>query len=516
MLFKKTLKVASATALWMVALLGANSAMAQVVLPTYSAESLEGTGPVYALESAADDLSATVPMNDRVAYYLREASEDDPAFIRVGATGVLRFTGAPTVSIAFNNAAGDPQTPVSAGTAVPVAGEGAGYRYMRDGTNTIDGTVTGIVVTLPDNDTGADANVAGPGVGGVMVAVYDEQADAHFGEGTPYGSGSMNLVRVASSVQVGAALTAPAVNTASAASRFTSIAGLEAATAPYEISLGGFNITVDGTHLDASDGATLDSKVDETATPPVTLWSQAGVNGGTRFYGDGGWDFAHGFRLAGTVDGAVGAASCTDPGPDGSAAGPQEGNGAGIASSPLSEEDPTDDVMTNIKRDPWVLCVTISNENEETIPAGSYYVDVNLMPARGDLREFPPMGMAGILTGRIRHDGTTVQIPYVTSYDGYTQRIVIVNRNKVDVRYALTFRSEGDGEIMGDNPHEGMAMADQATVIKVADLVTLSNPTRAAATLTVAAKSSSIDVATTMVNKMDQSTDTVVLDHDED
>ena len=30
MLFKKTLKVASAAALWMVALLGANSAMAQI------------------------------------------------------------------------------------------------------------------------------------------------------------------------------------------------------------------------------------------------------------------------------------------------------------------------------------------------------------------------------------------------------------------------------------------------------------------------------------------------------
>ena len=52
----------------------------------------------------------------------------------------------------------------------------------------------------------------------------------------------------------------------------------------------------------------------------------------------------------------------------------------------------------------------------------------------------------------------TVQIPFVTSYEGYTQRIVIVNRNKVDVAYALTFRAEGDGmRSMGDNPHEGMA-----------------------------------------------------------
>ena len=33
----------------------------------------------------------------------------------------------------------------------------------------------------------------------------------------------------------------------------------------------------------------------------------------------------------------------------------------------------------------------------------------------------------------IKHDGTTVNIPFLTSYDGYVQRLVIVNRNKNDV-----------------------------------------------------------------------------------
>ena len=190
-------------------------------------------------------------------------------------------------------------------------------------------------------------------------------------------------------------------------------------------------------------------------------------------------------------------------------------------SSPLSEEDPTDDVIGGIADDPWYLCVAISNENDETIPVGTYAVDINLAPARGDLRPFPAAASTGNVVGSIRHDGVTVQIPYLTSYDGYTQRIVIVNRNKVDVSYALTFHAEGDGEIdtmstddvtCMDKVCEGMAMGGGATVFKIADVATFTGPTRASATLTVASDQRWIDVATTQVNKMDQSTDTVVLD----
>ncbi len=520
MLFKKTLKVASATALWMVALLGATSAMAQDELPIYSAETLTGAGPTYAINSATGGgMDTTVKMNDRAAYYLGEATAEDPAYIRVAATGVLRLETMPTVEIVTQVTGVDPvETPAGTGTAV--AGTGAGYRYtVNDSTNVPDAPVIAIKVTIDADDNADDAKVTGVGTGGVMVAVYDDQADAHFGEGTPYGSGGSNLVKVASSVTAMAASAAPSVNTASAISRFTAIKGAEAATAPYEIAVGGFNIMVKEGHLDAADGRDLTTVAaeDDTAVGTDdfdagddTLWTLTGVNGGTRFHGTGGWAFASGFRFAAAP--AKDAGACSGAGPDGSDAGPVEGDGAGIMSSPLSDEDATVDVMGGIKENPWYLCVTISNENDEEIPLGNYFVDVNLAPARTDTRPFPPAGTAGIHVGIIKHDGTTVQIPFVTSYDGYTQRIVIVNRNKVDVGYSLTFRSEGDGMIDGDNPYEGMALADQATVLKVADLVTLTGPTRASATLTVASESIFIDVATTMVNKMDQSTDTVVLD----
>ena len=58
---------------------------------------------------------------------------------------------------------------------------------------------------------------------------------------------------------------------------------------------------------------------------------------------------------------------------------------------------------------------------------------------------------------------------------------------------------------------EGMAKGGMATVIKVADEVTFTNPTRGSGMLDIVSTPAMVDVATTMVNSMDQSTDTVVL-----
>ena len=103
MLFKKTLKVASATALWMVALLGATSAMAQGATieadapPIYSAEMLAasatGMYPVM-----GDGLETDVAGSSRVIYYLTDDEEETDVFLRIAPTGVLRFTGGPTVT----------------------------------------------------------------------------------------------------------------------------------------------------------------------------------------------------------------------------------------------------------------------------------------------------------------------------------------------------------------------------------------------------------------------------------
>ena len=525
MLFKKTLKVACATALWMVPLLGANSAMAQPqsTLPMYSAEAItvnagNAARPRYGINNLADPgalLSGNVPLAPRAAYIIGLAgADDDQVYIRVAPTGVLQFEAAPELVIGTRAPGATTVdytgSALASSPAAALSADGAGAYIFTMGSGSAVANAAGIQVRITRQTGANDAAVRGVGNGGVMVSVYRDREDANFGEGATDSSGSRDILSVRPSVTVNTASALPEAHTATATSRFTMLDGYATRTTPFEVSFGGFNIAVNGEHR-APDGMTLMQKA-EDATDPVGLWAQTGINGSTRFYGDGGWAFAQGFRFAGEAPSATAVATCADSGPDGSDPGPQMGDGAGITSSPLSEEDPTDDVIGGIKEGPWVLCVTISNENEETIPAGVYNLDVNLAPRLGDTRPFPPNGKAGLTVAVIDHDGTTIQIPYVTSYDGYTQRIVIVNRNKVDVDYAITFHAEGDGEIMGDNPHEGMLMAGQATVLKVNELVTLTNPTRAAATLTVAAKPTTIDAATTMVNKMDQSTDTVVLD----
>jgi hypothetical protein len=520
MLFKKTLKVASATALWMVALLGATSAMAQeVVLPTFSAEALPAAamtadGPGVNAPDATGMPAADIPINSRAAFYLAESSSAEPVYLRVVSAGVLALARAPGVEIG-TQAEGEASpsfADTGVGTADPVA-EGLGYRYTLAN---IDDAVS-VRVTVEQNSAD-DAMVTGIGTGGIMASVYASRADAHFGEGTPYMSGSGDLLKVARSVTAAGAPDSPSMLTASAVSRFMAIKGMEAAMAPYEVSLGGFEVKVNGAHL-APDGMTLDAiaLTGSTQTPVEdTLYMQTGVAGGTRFYSDAGFAFVSGFRFAGKPDADGGA--CSGDAPDGSDAGAVEGDGPGITTSPLTEveegEDAPDsnEVVGGLKAEPWYLCVSISNENEVEIPQGDYYMDINLAPAMDDMRPFPPQAATGIHVANIDHDGTTVQIPFVTSYENYTQRIVIVNRNKADVGFTVTFRAEGDGMIEGDNPYEGMAMGGTTTVVKVADLVTLTDPTRASATMTLLAAPNTVDVATTLVNKMDGSTDTVVLD----
>ena len=485
----------------------------------YSAETLRNTGtaarPKYGINnsptSGVDPMRAVAALAPRARYRLVNAADTDGnrAYIRVAPTGVLIFERAPTVVIGTRgptDTTSDYTGAALAGGAPSADGKGA---YVFTVVAAVTGAFDARVEIAVDGAT--DASVKGPGTGGVMVSVYRGAEDANFAEGNVDSSDSKDLLSVRHSVGVKVAnpAGAPEVHTATAISRFTKLDAFATRTSPYEVNFGGFNITVEGGHRTPT-GETITEVA--TATATSTPWAQTGVNGTTRFYGDGGWGFASGFRLAGAPTGSE-VASCAGSGPDGSDPGAQDGNGAGITSSPLSEEDPTDDVMGGIKQLPWVLCVTISNENEDSIPAGLYQMDVNLAltAAQAAVQDFAPNGKAGLTVAQIKRDGTEVQIPFVTSYDGYTQRIVIVNRNKVDVSYALTFRAEGDGEIDGMNPREGMLMGDQVTVLKVADLVTLTNPTRASATLTVAAKKGTIDVATTMVNKMDQSTDTVVL-----
>ena len=154
-------------------------------------------------------------------------------------------------------------------------------------------------------------------------------------------------------------------------------------------------------------------------------------------------------------------------------------------------------------------CVDVPATNTAEIPEGEYTVEVDYEALPN--RAFPPLDLAATTIGTIRWEGTRVQIPYLTTFSGYTQRVVIVNRNKKPVSYAFKFTAEDGVAAMPGEAAEGMVPAQGRAVLKATDIVSLEGKTRTAATLDIVAASGSVDVATTQVNMNDKGTDTVLL-----
>ena len=527
MLFKKALKVASATALWMVALLGANSAMAQTMLPTYSAEALtrEASATAFGVNSGADGFTAPLVVNERVKYRLGRATTT-ATYIRLAPSGMAFAAGKlPTLrvdTLAPAVPGGAPPTWDETASAIDgVLASGGARRYMIPGDPAREAAASVRITALITGDTDAtvpEAMVTAMGTAGVTLSVHEEEEDAHFGEGTVLQSGATNFFMVASSIGVASATAAPTPHTASAAAQFKQLT-----TGAGSVSLGGFNVTVTETHLNAAAtslraaAVTASGEADPAvATPgaPLTaaqmdqLYVQVGIAAAmsqSKFYGANGQGFAYAsmFRLnsAATCDGNPPA-----PGMTGITMYPGMEVAAG-ADAP----DPNE-VIGGIKPAPWYLCATIGAENDETIPEGNILMDITLAPALGIRLASPAASsMQGIHVASIMHDGTTVQVPYVTTYDRYNQRLVIVNRSKNDVNFTVSFGTE-DG-VSAEPETTGMMMVagGQTLVLKMSDLVTFMGKTRGSATVVLQAGPASVDVATTIVHRETGATDTIVL-----
>jgi len=153
------------------------------------------------------------------------------------------------------------------------------------------------------------------------------------------------------------------------------------------------------------------------------------------------------------------------------------------------------------------LCVTA--DGTETIPvAGPYTASVVLAPvaARANTQAAVAASFGSIL-----HNGTTVQMPYLTTFADYNQRVVIVNRGTTDATYSVTFNSEAAATAVAGTAATGTIAAGTTSSIKVSDIVTMTGLTRTAATMVIVAPAANLSVATNQVNLSDGSTDTVVL-----
>ena len=114
------------------------------------------------------------------------------------------------------------------------------------------------------------------------------------------------------------------------------------------------------------------------------------------------------------------------------------------------------------------------------------------------------------MLGEINRDGTTVHIPYMTTYEGYNQRLVLSNRSTTDAPYEITFRPEADVMAEGSSMAEGTLMGNSTVTFRSTDLVTLTGGARTAATIILEAQPKNIDVTSVIVNVESRDTDTVV------
>jgi hypothetical protein len=116
-------------------------------------------------------------------------------------------------------------------------------------------------------------------------------------------------------------------------------------------------------------------------------------------------------------------------------------------------------------------------------------------------------GVAGSL-GSVKYDTTTVEVPYITTYEGYNHRIFIDNRGATAAYYSTTFTSESGVTAVAGASGTGTLPANTMSVVKVSDLVTLTGGTRGSATMEVEAQSGSIFVTSQIVDLGTGVTDT--------
>lgn len=152
------------------------------------------------------------------------------------------------------------------------------------------------------------------------------------------------------------------------------------------------------------------------------------------------------------------------------------------------------------------LCV--SGVGADVIPEGNYNFTLDYKGIAST--KFEPADLTGVI-GTIDRDGTVVQVPYVSTFDEYNQRLVLVNRGSADVAYTVTFTPETGVTVAPGTKATGTLKAKSTTILSAKDVVTITGATRTAATVTIVSSTGNIDAATTMVNLADKSTDTVKL-----
>lgn len=502
MLFRKTFRNALATLLGMALALATGAAHAEVNMDALgTAASPVGTNTV-SLETLFDTTGRTTTVGGVVYYRVTLTSGDGRVDGQLGARapggaaprslylryGLENMVFARALSDTGAPAAGTVRIPDADDDGTPETGTTNIARLQREfgGTTGEDfvvykvdaiGTVTEVVAAATvqaffHNELAMLPNA----VGSITQSIHLTLADARTGR-DPLRTRTQNYATPARSL--GTVVT-PRIVTATVASGFTRLS----ATGSNRI--GTLTISAGNTrapHKNAQDGTTVD-----TLTHVAQAGNAARGTGSLVTYKG---DFSVGLFLSNTT--ALGAdLDC----------------GRATLATVDSQKRLRESLTVAAGNGNTAFCINIPATNGDEIPSGAYTVAVDYQGLTN--AAFPPTDFAETTLGAIRRDGTRVQIPYLTTFEGYTQRVVIVNRNRAPVTYSFNFVEEDGTTATPGDMAEGSVGANSTLVLKARDIVSLAGKTRTAATLDVVATSGSVDVATTQVNIDSQGTDTVI------
>lgn len=484
MLFRKTFRNALATLIGAALALATGTAHAVVKLnATGSASDPVGTVTFSAetLSSSASKLGAdnntyfriyaqNVPAALRVTspIGLRATAQRD-TFFRIELGNMVFWGNFLTTAVTIPDADGSGTGTAPAGAAQLEGGGGDGTNWVS--VSWREDIAPDAVVTMAMHNNMA---ILPGATGTITVTAHDNVTDANRGR-DPSARYSKPAVIVAQSVRSTATPT-PGGVTATVATGFTGLGSPGANT------LGTLTTTVGSSltpHRSAVDGTEIDALAEAV---------RAGASGGSMATYTG--DFSVGAFYAGTASPAA------------------------CGNAPLRTRNAQmvalESVTVPLQMGTTSFCVAAPRGNTEPFMEGEYQVAVDYVPLANSVS--PPPDLTAATIGRIRRDGTQVQIPYLTVNDAFRQRVVIVNRNMNPVGYSFSFTSEDEATTMPGEMATGMVPGNSTMVLPTTDIVSIEGRGRTSATLDVVATAGSVDVASTQVNLDTYSTDTVVYD----
>jgi len=174
-------------------------------------------------------------------------------------------------------------------------------------------------------------------------------------------------------------------------------------------------------------------------------------------------------------------------------------NGTTTALTLNAEENEATSVAVDVTTAPLYLCASIDGTSD-VVQKDSYTITLVTDEVEDE-------------GGSFVYDTTSIEVPYLTTYSDYNQRVYLINTGANPSAYTIgTFTSEDGITATAGTAASGTIPAGEMLVLKARDIVSLSGgKTRTSAVIEVEAIDADISATTQVVNMEDSSTDTVVL-----